>query len=397
MTAAAPTIQTLLERLEETERRNRSLQRVGAAGLIVGGTAALLAIAALLPRLHPGEHGQRNIEKVVEAERFVVRDATGAVRAELAVEGRGAASLSLFDRDGEHRVRLRPSGLYLSDSGGTQRAALHLTPGALASDPSAAVLRLADAGGKPRGSLMVLADGSSRLLLSDRDGSGGASLQADAHGPAGLALSDSNGRNAAWLGALPDGSRALVMADQANKATAMISIAADGATEVLLADRTGRERAALAVLPDGTPFFKLSGKDAQGGATLGVTPSGTSVLDLVDRGGKAGTMLMAANDSSGLLIRDNSGKEIAGLSTEAGRWPRLALSGDGVSVGALLTVSPGGAPGLALYDTRGKPRAVLGQVSVGKTAGTTPHAGDRVPFALTFVDRDGKIDRRVSR
>lgn len=107
-------------------------------------------------------------------------------------------------------------------------------------------------------------------------------------------------------------------------------------------------------------------------------------------------VLVTAHGSSGLLIRDRDGKEVAGLDTEAGRWPRLFLSGDGVNIGTLLTVSPGGAPGLALYDPRGKPRAVLGQVLLGKAAGTPP-VHDRVPFSLTFVDRKGNVVRRLPR
>jgi len=89
-------------------------------------------------------------------------------------------------------------------------------------------------------------------------------------------------------------------------------------------------------------------------------------------------------------------EEVAGLSTDAGRWPRLFLSGDGVIIGTLLTVSPGGAPGLALYDPRGEPRAVLGQVLLGRAAGTPP-VHDRVPFSLTFVDQQGNVVRRLPR
>ena len=396
MTAMDPvTGEAVLERLENLERQIRRRGFVGASALVIATAAILLAGTALFPRLRAGDGAPRQTERIVEAERFVLRDSTGAVHAKLAVEPHGSASLSLFDREGTRRVRLSAWGLYLADPGGTQRASLRLIPDVLSSGASAPVLHLADAEGKPRGTLMVLPDGSSRLLLSDGEGKGGASMQTEANGSTRLALFDRDGRNAAWLGTLPNGSRALFMTDQAEKATAMISTGGYGGPQVTLADQDHQERATLALRADGTPHLELFGKDAHGGVSLGLTPSDAPVLDLFDSDGKAG-VLLSAKGPTGLLIRNKDGKEVAGLSTDAGRWPRLFLSGDGVNIGTLLSVSPGGAPGLALYDRRGKPRAVLGQVLLGRAAASSS-VHDPVPFSLTFVDAKGNVVRRVPR
>jgi len=395
MTATVVTIGDLLERFEEMERLNRRWRRVGVAGLILGATAVVLAAAALLARLHMGDDVRLKVRNVVEGERFVLRDAIGGVRAEIVAEDKGDASLNMFDRDGNPRIHLRPSGLELIDSHGTQRAGLNVISGPRESDPSTVVLVLTDAAGKPRGSLTVLADGASRLFLSDRDGNGGASVQTDARGFGRFGIFDVNGRNAAWLGALPDGSRGLMLKDRANAGSLTLSVASDGGTEMLLSGATGKERAVLSLPSGGAPLFRLSGKDSHGGVGLGVTASGGSVLELVEGDGKAGTILATERGSCGLSIRDEEGKEVAALSTEGGRWPRLFLSGDGANVGSLLTVSPGGASGLSLYDKRGRRRAVLGQVSDTKAAGTSARAGDRASFSLTFMDADGQILRRV--
>ncbi len=394
MTTAAPAMEAIIKRLEVMERLHRKLLVVGASGLVLGALASVLASVVLLAQRHGREAAPSRSPNVVEAERFVLRDAQGVVHGELALDDRGAGALRIFDREGRYHAHLRASGVSFADSSGGQRAGLQLVPGARASEAPAAVLHLADANGKSRGSLAVLADGSSRFLLSDAEGKGGASLQSDAGGTARIALSDPSGRSVAWLGALPDGSRAFVI-DGAKGASVTISTGPNGVSEVLLRDGAGKERAALAVLSDGMPFFRLSGEDSQSGASLGVTAGGATVLELIDEGGKAGATLATASGSSGLILRNLEGKEVAGLTTTAGRWPRLALSGDGRNVGTMLSVSPDGAPALTLHDGRGRPRAVLGQVTVGEPPSPRSREGEAVPFSLTFVGDEGKIVKQL--
>lgn len=125
-----PTLDTLAQRLERAERENRSLRRVGVLMLV--GVAALLIAA------------QPTASRVVEAEKFVVRDAGGKIRAELGAPPDGRVALTLFDRDGGPRVELRV-----------------LTDGRVG-------LLLHDKDGKPRAALRVLAEGRPVLGLFDK-------------------------------------------------------------------------------------------------------------------------------------------------------------------------------------------------------------------------------------
>jgi mono/diheme cytochrome c family protein len=76
------------------------------------------------------EPGKR--AKVIEAERFIMRDAKGTVRAELAWSD-GDAGLTLFDAKGKRRTRFVLSGdgllnLSVYDRNGTDRAVLQVQP-----------------------------------------------------------------------------------------------------------------------------------------------------------------------------------------------------------------------------------------------------------------------------
>lgn len=90
-----------------------------------------------------------------------------------------------------------------------------------------------------------------------------------------------------------------------------------------------------------------------------------------------------------MRLLDRGGKDVAGLVTDAGGWPRLFLSADGDKAGALLGVSPEGAPGLALFDQRGKPRAVLGLTS------RRGELDNRGTFSLRLFNEAGKLVYRA--
>ena len=94
-------METLARRLDRVERENRWLKRWGALALAVMAAVVLM-----------GQATGSKVAKVVEAERFVVRDASGNTRAVLgstvlettqtgAVEKRPPSSLVLFDKNGK--------------------------------------------------------------------------------------------------------------------------------------------------------------------------------------------------------------------------------------------------------------------------------------------------------
>jgi hypothetical protein len=70
-------LQTIQARLEKLEAQNRKLKLAGLAGLIILGAGIAMAQSAPTP-------------KVIEAQRFVVKDAHGNVRAWLGVFGEGS-------------------------------------------------------------------------------------------------------------------------------------------------------------------------------------------------------------------------------------------------------------------------------------------------------------------
>lgn len=155
MTAQTPDLTAVVTRLEKVERQNRRMKVGGIMVLLVAGVGLLMGQA--MPKA-----------TTVEAEAFVVRDATGKQRAALHLAPDGGATLSLFDPAGIGRAALRVDregspDLTLIDQAATNRAVLRVgrngSPG----------LALSDAAGKPRATLYVVSDGSGLLQLSNQD------------------------------------------------------------------------------------------------------------------------------------------------------------------------------------------------------------------------------------
>lgn len=152
------TLDTLVPRLDRLERENRYLK--------LAGTILLLALAA------GGAMGQavaKAVPKVVEAERFVLRDTTGKPRARLSLLPDGGTGLTLFDQNGKARagLGLLPDGwpaLTLVDQNGKLRAKLSLLP------DGRPALTLADQNEKPRALLSLYQpDGGPALDLFDQN------------------------------------------------------------------------------------------------------------------------------------------------------------------------------------------------------------------------------------
>ena len=80
---------SVLQRLANLERQNRRFKRTGLAAMVLAGATLLI--------------GQATPQWKVEAERFVIKDAEGKVRAELGMAGHGPL-LALYDEDGTRRA-----------------------------------------------------------------------------------------------------------------------------------------------------------------------------------------------------------------------------------------------------------------------------------------------------
>ncbi len=171
-----PTMETLARRLDRVERENRRLKQAGVIAL------AVIAVVVLM-----GQATQGKVAKVIEAEKFVLRDADGKGRARLESLPSGLVRLVLLDKDENVQSVLgvgvgRPSLVlagrnnktilttsFLSISG-KSRLTLAVLPSGVQS------LALTDNTGRTRAELAIEADGSSTFGLFDRTGTARAVL-----------------------------------------------------------------------------------------------------------------------------------------------------------------------------------------------------------------------------
>lgn len=148
-------VKNLMRRMEAVERENRRWQ------WMVTVTLAVVAAMVVLAQATPTKFG-----KVIEAERFVLRDTNGSIRAELG---------------------------FVDD---------------------VSVLLLNDKDGKPGVALSVFPDGPRRVSLLDRNGNTRSVLTARADGDSGLRLFDENRMHRASLDVMADGRPILRLADK---------------------------------------------------------------------------------------------------------------------------------------------------------------------------------------
>jgi hypothetical protein len=149
--AAHLTMEQRVERLERALCRWRRL----AAG-------ALIALAGVMLM------GQKPAPRIIEAERFILRDAAGRLRAELAADTDQSAALRFRDIDNLPRLSIGTengaSVVVLNEQGGRVRAGLVTLP------HGAPALTLYDTNGKNRAELALTREGAPALTILDRDG-----------------------------------------------------------------------------------------------------------------------------------------------------------------------------------------------------------------------------------
>ncbi len=168
-----PTMETLARRLDRVERENGRLKRSGVVAL------AVIAALGLMGQATTGK-----VAKVVEAEKFVLRDAGGTIRARLEILSFGKVQLVLFDKDDKPQSTLGVgsdgAGLILGGKEGTTflsttlllfsgkdfkvRLGMALFP------PQEPGLILAGSNGKHRAKLILGDDNAPALRLFDPDG-----------------------------------------------------------------------------------------------------------------------------------------------------------------------------------------------------------------------------------
>ncbi len=174
-----PTMETLARRLDRVERENRRLKRAGVVALAVIAAVVLMGQAT------------GNVAKVVEAEKFVLRDADGKGRARLESLPSGLVRLALLDKD-ENIQSVLGVGIVGTPS-------------------------------------LVLAGRNSKTILTTRF----------------LSVSGKGGKSRLTLAVLPSGAQSLVLTDNTARTRAELAIEVDGSPTFGLFDRTGTARAIL--------------------------------------------------------------------------------------------------------------------------------------------------------
>jgi len=89
------TMNNMEQRLDRLERENLRWRRIGFLVLVVIAAMVLM-----------GQAKVSRVAKVIEAEKFVVRDKSGKVRAALQTSAKDGPSLDLYDKNGKNRVQL---------------------------------------------------------------------------------------------------------------------------------------------------------------------------------------------------------------------------------------------------------------------------------------------------
>jgi hypothetical protein len=203
-----------MDDLSELKRRLDRLER----GLWRWKRATLVACLGLTAVLLMGQTRPTPVPKLVEAEKFLLRDANGMPRAMLATQPSGATAL------------------VLSDKSGTLRASLNVTP---SGSPS---LDLYDRKGKSRIVFGVQEDSRPLLVFYDENEKSRVDLEVRQDGTPALALSNQSGRPKVAMEVRKDGRARVALFDELpnGPARAGVLVEADGSASLILTNKDGK-------------------------------------------------------------------------------------------------------------------------------------------------------------
>lgn len=245
---------TTAERLERLERRCAQLVRQNRRSKLLGGAALLGLVVMVVAGADPKDKPA----KVVEAERFVLRDPGGKQRAVLEVNSRNFTSLTLSDAEAKPRMTF------------------------IVTADGSPVVNLADEQGKPRisfassrvfgGSILNIADkeGKIRVGLAVRDDGGLPTLD----------LRDKDAKRRLNLGVMPDGSAAIHFQGADESQRIRIGLSVDSPS-VLMFDKKEQPRLGLVVSPAGVIGLDVFGTEKR--LSVGLDPEGKMGLKIVSK------------------------------------------------------------------------------------------------------------------
>jgi hypothetical protein len=322
-------IANLTQRLEGLERDNRRLKRMARLSGVV------IAALMLTGQLTAGS-------RVIEAERFVLRDVAGRLRADLSMDPKHGPGLRLYDQAGKRRAELMvwaeggDPTLHLNGPDEHPQAIVHgagvilngsTSSADLSAGPNYASLRLGTAASKTD---LTLGSGYSHLTFSDTAGAPDRISLGWGIGTTGLRLRDAKGRGE--VTAEVDDHDGIPCIAIGTIATGCIAIGegipGPEPTQMVLSLRS-----------NGKPTLSLFDTDEHRGAVLAISDEGSPLLALLDKSDRQRLTLAVGQDAAPrVLLHDQDGKLRGSLGLQPDGSPRLALLGPD---GKDLAVVPG--------------------------------------------------------
>jgi hypothetical protein len=205
-------------------------------------SSALTLVGALLafPPASRADTTQQVIP-VLQAQRFEVVDAAGAVRARLGVESDNSAGLAVFDGTGQARALVSLSS---ADTAAVQVRSPQDGRATLSALPAGTIgLGLVDPAGASRAGIGLSPDGSPVIEVGNRlqdQPSARVQLSQLADGTIGLGIVDGSGRPRVGLATAPDGTPALLLLDAAARPRAIVVLQPDGTPGMRIANEAGQ-------------------------------------------------------------------------------------------------------------------------------------------------------------
>lgn len=243
----------ILLRLQRLERESRRWKRGALALATALGATVLTTIAAGFVGPTPAT----SVEKVVEAERFVLRGADGTEHAVLGLDGQGNPNLLM--RKGKAHAFLTLAG-----------------PG----------LHLRAPDGKTSSFLGIDTNGSNRLELTSERLQDGLRATVQPDGSAGFYAVDAEGRERVTMEYLAEGSSQLTVRDAKGLIRSHVGLDKNGVGSTLLIDSIGRRRLGMLLDPEGTPLLAIEDEAGRPRAKLTTEFDGTPRLELLREDGK---------------------------------------------------------------------------------------------------------------
>jgi hypothetical protein len=288
---------TVAEQLAAMQRQNQALaKRVRWLSQAMAG----LALVGLL-MISTGAYHAPETPKTIEAERFVLRDAAGKVRMEIAVRKDGSAGMHIFDPEGRKRVGLSvmkegAAGLGLSDENGEQLVALDLI------EEEGARLGLRDVTYRnnivlrsmptedafigilgPKEEILTqmgtAANGHSMVLVRNRDQTGACRLAVDTDGSQELTLFQGVDQPRYFLNSTPDKGIACKFWDSDNKLGIQMGLSPLDPS-VLRMYHKGRPRIALGISDESADGLAVFGSKFGQMMFFGYDSGGNQISDL---------------------------------------------------------------------------------------------------------------------